>query len=176
MDSLSDDTRRGPITYSSLPWGCPQGLSFRAHSWGTAASHGLSVRVEQECQRLQRTVLFFFFFKKWRRKSQLTPVCLPGKFHGQGNLVSYSLWGRKESDTPEQLSTHAGIFILACTPLPTPTLHPPPLPPLLTLPIPSHIQRHLPPLMNACHSGLLKEARTGALLGRTLVDLDWRLV
>ena len=152
--------------------GCPSGHTAGAPLPPTAYpcvwSRSVSV-----CREL---CFFFFFFNKWRRKSQLTPVCLPGKFHGQGNLVSYSPWGRKESDTPEQLSTHAGIFILACTPLPTPTLHPSPLPPLLTLPIPSHIQRHLPPLMNACHSGLLKEARTGALLGRTLVDLDWRLV
>ena len=29
----------------------------------------------------------------WRRKWQPTPVCLPGKFHGQRNLVGYSLWG-----------------------------------------------------------------------------------
>ena len=34
-----------------------------------------------------------------------TPVFLPGEFHGQRSLVDYSLWGRKEWDTPEQLST-----------------------------------------------------------------------
>jgi len=34
----------------------------------------------------------------WRRKWQLTPVFLPGKFHGQRILASYSLWGRKELD------------------------------------------------------------------------------
>ena len=39
----------------------------------------------------------------WRRKWQPTPVLLPGKFHGQRSLVSYSPWGRKESDTTEQL-------------------------------------------------------------------------
>ena len=37
----------------------------------------------------------------WRRKWQPTPVLLPGKFHGQRSLVSYSPWGRKESDTTE---------------------------------------------------------------------------
>ena len=42
----------------------------------------------------------------WRRKWQLTPVFLPGKPHGQRSLVGYSLWGRKQSDTIEQLSTH----------------------------------------------------------------------
>ena len=32
-------------------------------------------------------------------------VFLPGKSHGQRSLVGYSLWGLKESDTTEQLST-----------------------------------------------------------------------
>ena len=35
----------------------------------------------------------------WRRKWQPTPVLLPGESHGQRSLVSYSPWGRKESDT-----------------------------------------------------------------------------
>ena len=34
----------------------------------------------------------------WRRAWQSTPVCLPGKSHGQRSLVGYSPWGRKESD------------------------------------------------------------------------------
>ena len=33
-----------------------------------------------------------------------TPVFLPGEFHGQRNLAGYSPWGRKESDTTEQLT------------------------------------------------------------------------
>ena len=37
----------------------------------------------------------------WRRKWQLTPVFLPGKFHGQMNPAGYSPWGLKESDTTE---------------------------------------------------------------------------
>ena len=37
----------------------------------------------------------------WRRKWQLTPVFLPGKFHGQKSLAGYSPWGHKESDTAE---------------------------------------------------------------------------
>ena len=39
----------------------------------------------------------------WRRKWQPTPVFLPGKSHGWRILVGYSPWGRKESDTTEQL-------------------------------------------------------------------------
>ena len=30
-----------------------------------------------------------------------TPVFLPGKSYGQTNMVGYSPWGRKESDTTE---------------------------------------------------------------------------
>ena len=37
----------------------------------------------------------------WRRKWQPTPVFLLGKSHGRRNLVGYSPWGRKESDTTE---------------------------------------------------------------------------
>ena len=38
-----------------------------------------------------------------RRQWHPTPVLLPGKSHGQRSLVGYSPWGRKESDTTEQL-------------------------------------------------------------------------
>ena len=40
----------------------------------------------------------------WRRKWQLTPVFLPGEFHGQRSLASYSPRGLKESDMTEQLT------------------------------------------------------------------------
>ena len=42
-----------------------------------------------------------------RRKWQHTPVFLPGKFHGQRSLASFSLRGHNESDTTEH--THTGI-------------------------------------------------------------------
>ena len=38
--------------------------------------------------------------KEW----QPTPVSLPGKSHGQRNLVDFSPWGRKESGTTERLT------------------------------------------------------------------------
>ena len=41
----------------------------------------------------------------WSRKWQPTPICLPGKFHGQRSLVGYSPWGPKESDVTEQERT-----------------------------------------------------------------------
>ena len=43
----------------------------------------------------------------WRRKWQPIPVFLPEESHGQRSLMDYSPWGCKESDTPEQLNTHA---------------------------------------------------------------------
>ena len=41
----------------------------------------------------------------WRRKQELTPVFLPGKFHGEKNLVGYSLWGCKELHMTEHRHT-----------------------------------------------------------------------
>ena len=38
----------------------------------------------------------------WRRAWQPTPVFLPGESPGQRNLVGYSPWGHKESDTTER--------------------------------------------------------------------------
>ena len=44
----------------------------------------------------------------WRREWQPTPVVLPGESHGQRNLVGYSPWGHKESDTTEWLTCMRG--------------------------------------------------------------------
>ena len=46
-----------------------------------------------------------------RRQWHPTPVLLPGKSHGQRNLVGCSPWGREESDTTEWLQFH---FSLTC--------------------------------------------------------------
>ena len=43
----------------------------------------------------------------WKRKCQLSPVFLPGEFHGQKSLVCCSLRGCKELDTTGQLGSHA---------------------------------------------------------------------
>ena len=42
----------------------------------------------------------------WRRAWKLTPVFLPGEFHGQRNLAGYSPQGHKKSDTTE-VTQHA---------------------------------------------------------------------
>ena len=48
----------------------------------------------------------------WRRKWQPTPVFLPGEFHGQRSLVSYSPWGSKELDRAEWLSRHTYFMLV----------------------------------------------------------------
>ena len=40
----------------------------------------------------------------WRRECLPTSVFLPGEFHGQRSLVSYSPWSHKASDTTERLT------------------------------------------------------------------------
>ena len=52
----------------------------------------------------------------WSRKWQLTPVFLPGKFHGQRSLAGSSPWGHKESDrlgdgTHTHTHTHTPLLI-----------------------------------------------------------------
>ena len=42
--------------------------------------------------------------RPWRREWPLTPVFLPGEFHGQRNLVGYSPWSCEESDMAEWLT------------------------------------------------------------------------
>ena len=49
----------------------------------------------------------------WRREWQLTTVFSPGEFHGQGRLVGYSPWGRKESDTTEQPTLSPTFKVIA---------------------------------------------------------------
>ena len=66
-----------------------------------------SVRVKWERIHLQgkrgRRLRFHLWVKKipWRRKWQVTPLVLPGKFHGQRSLAGYSPWGSKELDMTE---------------------------------------------------------------------------
>ena len=46
-----------------------------------------------------------------RREWQLTPVFLPGEFHGQRGLEGYNSWGCKESDMTERLRLSLSWFI-----------------------------------------------------------------
>ena len=49
-----------------------------------------------QCGRCKRRGFVTWVGKiPWRRKWQLNPIFLPGKFHGQRSLAGYSLWSRK---------------------------------------------------------------------------------
>ena len=62
------------------------------------------------CQLEQLSFYFLIFiYIDWRRQWHPTPVLLPGKSHGQRSLVGCSPWGRKESDTTEQLHFHFSL-------------------------------------------------------------------
>ena len=51
----------------------------------------------------------------WRRKWKPTPIFLPRESHGQRNLVGYSPWGCKESDTTKWLThTQALLSLSSC--------------------------------------------------------------
>ena len=45
---------------------------------------------------------------------QPAPVFLPGESYGQRSLAGYSPWGRKESDTTEQLNNNNKALDKSC--------------------------------------------------------------
>ena len=53
----------------------------------------------------------------WRREWLPTSLFLPGEFHGQRSLMSYSPWGQKESDMTELLTNwvQCNETLLTCT-------------------------------------------------------------
>ena len=51
----------------------------------------------------------------WSRKQEITPVFLPGEFHGQRNLVGYGPWGHKQLGMTERTHTHTNTRTLAHT-------------------------------------------------------------
>ena len=60
-----------------------------------------------QCRRCKRHEFDPWIEKiPWSGKWQSIPALLPGGFHGQRSLVSYSPWVCKELDMTEQLSTH----------------------------------------------------------------------
>ena len=64
----------------------------------------LMVLMVKNCQcRRHKTWRFDPWVRKipWRRAWQPTPVSMPGESHGQGSLVGYTPWGRRDSDTTE---------------------------------------------------------------------------
>ena len=79
--------------------------SFRA--WGLKMSGFVASLVAQKVKCLptmwETRVLSLGRKIPWRRKWPPTPVRLPGESHRQRSLVVYSPWGRRESNTTEQL-------------------------------------------------------------------------
>ena len=74
------------ITHSSaLVWKIP---------W-TEEPGGLQSMGSRRVGRNWATSLWLFTYIHWRRKWQPTPVFLPGKSQGHGNLAGYSPWGLK---------------------------------------------------------------------------------
>ena len=52
---------------------------------------------------LRETQIQSLGWEDLEKEMATTPVFLPGKSHGRWNLVGFSPWGRKESDTTERL-------------------------------------------------------------------------
>ena len=79
--------------------GCPL-----LYSWASLVAQ--SVRIHMQCGRLGFSPWAGTI--PWRREQLLTPVFLPGEFHGQTSLAGYvHPWGHKESNTTERFSlTH----------------------------------------------------------------------
>ena len=50
--------------------------------------------------------IFMYIYIYWRRQWYPTPVLLPGKSHGQRNLVGCSPWDCEKSDTTERIPFH----------------------------------------------------------------------
>ena len=68
--------------------------------------------ISLQCRRHKRRG-FNPWVKKipWRRQWLPTPVFLPGEFHVQRSLVSYSPWGCKESDMTEWLTLFTPVYL-----------------------------------------------------------------
>ena len=54
-----------------------------------------------QCRRHETQVQSLGWEDPLEEGMQLTPIVLPGEFHGQRNLVGCGLWGLKESDMTE---------------------------------------------------------------------------
>ena len=66
-------------------------------------------RIHLQCSRCRRHGFSLWVGKiPWRRAWEPTVVFLPGASHELRSLVSYSPWGRKESDMTEE-TEHAGM-------------------------------------------------------------------
>ena len=68
---------------------------------GLALRASLVAQTVKTLPAMQETRVQTLGLIPWRREWQRTPVFLPGEFHGQRSLESYSPWCRKELDMTE---------------------------------------------------------------------------
>ena len=79
----------------------PLPLSYQPYFKYSVATFGASLMAQmvKHLPAMQETWVESLGWKiPWVREWLPTPVFLPGKFHGQRNLVGYSPWGHKELD------------------------------------------------------------------------------
>ena len=122
---VSDSVRphRRQPTRLPCPWDSPGkntrvGCHFllqcmKVKSESEVAQSCLTLCERMDCSTPGFPVLHYLpeFAKTQRRRWDPTPILLPRKAHGWRSLVGCSPWGRKESDTTEQLHFH---FSLPC--------------------------------------------------------------
>ena len=95
-----------PLQYSCL------GNPMDRGAW-QARIHGITKSQIQLSNYTAMTTIstilqYFYNLHEWNKKWQLSPVFLPGKFHGQRSLAGYSPWGHKELDMTEH--THINFM------------------------------------------------------------------
>ena len=96
----------------SNPMDCSlPGFSIRGIFQAKVLEWGAIVFSACQCRR-HKSCIFNPWLRKifWSGKWQPRPIFLPGKFHGQRSLAGYSLWGGKQLDMTQQLSTHTHIY------------------------------------------------------------------
>ena len=74
----------------------------RTFCYCTYGSASLVAQMARDLPAMWETWILFLGWEDALEKGMaITPVFLPGEFHGQRNLASHSLWGHKELDTTE---------------------------------------------------------------------------
>ena len=93
-----------------LQYSCRENTKDRGTWWATAHRVTKSWTWLTQSEQISKPLNFYAHQSlKWRRQWQLTPIFLPGEFHGQRSLAGYSPWGCRTLDTIERLSLTEGL-------------------------------------------------------------------